>query len=496
MSDKPADICLLLEGTYPYVAGGVSTWVHDLLTAQSHLTFHLVLLLAPSTERTIRYTVPDNVIGMTEIIIQQLPVGAAKIPKAKRFFNQLEKPLEDLFTQARLEDLQKLLDLLETAPVPLGQQLLLDSEAAWEMLLRMYERDHPNSSFLDYFWSWRALLGGLFSILLPPLPNARLYHAISTGYAGLLLARAHLQKKVPTLITEHGIYTNERRIEIVTADWLYEESSMKRLAIEKTSRDLRDMWIDTFTAFSRLCYAASCEIITLYGGNQSFQLADGADAKKMKVIPNGIDYNRFAAIKRNDDHPPTVALIGRVVPIKDIKTYIRACAHLTKLIPNLQALICGPTDEDPLYEQECREMVRYLQLEEVVTFTGPVKLETVLPRIDVNVLTSISEAQPLVILEVGAAGIPTIATDVGACREMIYGPEDETPKLEPGGEIVPLSDPETTARAIATLLTNPTLCKLQGQEMQQRVRYFYHKSDLNLTYARLYQSHLQPQEVR
>ena len=56
-------------------------------------------------------------------------------------------------------------------------------------------------------------------------------------------------------------------------------------------------------------------------------------------------------------------------------------------------------------------------------------------------LTSISEAQPLVILEAGAAGVPTVATDVGACREMIEGPQSEVPPLGPGGAIVGLLIP-------------------------------------------------------
>ena len=48
-----ADVCLLLEGTYPYVSGGVSTWVDDLIRAQPHLTFHCVALLADRRARAV-----------------------------------------------------------------------------------------------------------------------------------------------------------------------------------------------------------------------------------------------------------------------------------------------------------------------------------------------------------------------------------------------------------------------------------------------------------
>ena len=38
-----ADVCLVLEGTYPYVRGGVSTWVHDLIGSLPDLRFALLI---------------------------------------------------------------------------------------------------------------------------------------------------------------------------------------------------------------------------------------------------------------------------------------------------------------------------------------------------------------------------------------------------------------------------------------------------------------------
>ena len=165
------------------------------------------------------------------------------------------------------------------------------------------------------------------------------------------------------------------------------------------------MWVDTFVAYSHACYQAAGAIVTLYEGNQQFQLQDGAPPDKLTVIPNGIDVDRYAAVQRAPaPHAPTVALIGRVVPIKDVKTFLRACAILKGMLPRLEALIVGPTDEDEAYYQECVNLVRFLNLTDTVTFTGRVKLEEFLGRIDVVVLTSISEAQPLVILEAGSSG--------------------------------------------------------------------------------------------
>ncbi|MCG8604417.1 DUF3492 domain-containing protein, partial [bacterium] len=60
---KTSDICFLLEGTYPYVAGGVSTWVHQLISSLHHYTFSLAVILpSEKSPRRLKYDVPPNVI--------------------------------------------------------------------------------------------------------------------------------------------------------------------------------------------------------------------------------------------------------------------------------------------------------------------------------------------------------------------------------------------------------------------------------------------------
>ena len=62
------DVTLILEGTYPYVAGGVSSWVHQLLHAYPERTFSLLHIgPQPGAYEEPLYELPDNVLSLEEI---------------------------------------------------------------------------------------------------------------------------------------------------------------------------------------------------------------------------------------------------------------------------------------------------------------------------------------------------------------------------------------------------------------------------------------------
>jgi len=482
-----ADVCLILEGTYPYVSGGVSSWTHELIKTHDHLTFALISLVSQNAPRKILYDIPSNVIDLRTLELQDTPEGEELSESDERTLcERIEPYLFKLQSQATLGDLEELIILLKPWQGRLGKKTLLESKAVWGLLLRMYQATMPSTSFLDYFWSWRGLFGSLFTLLLADLPDAKIYHSLCTGYAGLLLARAHIETKRPCLVTEHGIYTNERRIEIASADWIDDPKGFNLSILNQDeTRDIKDLWTDTFGNYSRLCYEACESIITLFKGNQEFQKMDGAHHEKMCIIPNGIDYQHFSSTQKKP-HPPTVALIGRVVPIKDIKTYIKSVELLKQKLPNLRAFIIGPEKEDPDYSKECRDLIDHLRLNETIIYTGSVNILSYLGEIDVLILTSLSEAQPLVILEAGAAGIPSVATDVGACREMILGTGQGVDGHEFGGAIVDLGSPAAVAQAAFKLLDDPYFYDLCSKAIGERVRVHYRKEDQRNSYAEIY----------
>ena len=388
---RPADVCIIVEGCYPYVPGGVSGWIDWLIRSQPTTSFSIVSLWPAPDAHPPRYAMPPNVVAFHPLYLQTFGTTPLQTARSPRGLNALNAALQAFLNQGGAEALHTLTGAIAYVKRDMPLERIFNSPVAWNIVQGMYHDRMPYGSFLHYFWAWRALLGGLFATLEFPLPEAKVYHTISTGYAGLLAARAAEATGRPTILTEHGIYTNERRIELLMADWVADTID-KGHTLDDPRLDLRDMWIQAFEAYARTCYQACDQVITLYEDNQKVQKLLGANADKCRVIANGIDVDRFAHLTTAaNDARPTMALIGRVVPIKDVKAYITTAKILRGRIPDLHAYILGPVDEDPGYTAECRQLAVDFGLQDCIEFTGSVNIVDYLPHIHVVVLTSLSE---------------------------------------------------------------------------------------------------------
>ncbi|GLP96342.1 GT4 family glycosyltransferase PelF [Paraferrimonas sedimenticola] len=500
---KPIDICLLLEGTYPYVRGGVSSWVHQLISGLPQYQFYLVFVGgSKSFYGKQHYELPANVVGIEEHYL--MDKGGVLDPRArvgdanaftlwKSVLSNFQKTDETL-TKPQLAGL---LDRLGQSD-GISYEDFLYSEESWEVLVELYMNHAENQSFVDYFWTFRNIYSPLFTLakVARGIPPCRLFHSISTGYAGFLGALVKQKQNVPYILTEHGIYTKERKIDLTQATWIKDRQSALDTSLHRKMEQTRQTWIQFFEQLGRSAYHQADDIIALYGGNRQRQIQDGAPEHKTSVIVNGINMARFIeAHQSRPQSPPKVAgLIGRVVPIKDIKTFIRSIRVAVNAEPELEGWIIGPTEEDPGYVKECELLISSLGLTDKVKFLGMQNVAEILPKIGVCMLTSISEAQPLVLLEAMAAGIPCIATDVGSCREIIEGMEPEDRALGECGYTISIADPNQASAALIKLLSDEQNWREMGDNGYLRVQKYYQESMMYESYQSLYKERLAWQE--
>jgi sugar transferase (PEP-CTERM/EpsH1 system associated) len=179
----------------------------------------------------------------------------------------------------------------------------------------------------------------------------------------------------------------------------------------------------------------------------------GFPEQRITTIRNGVDTRRFTPARRQEarralgvsDRELVIGTVGRLLPVKDQRTFIAALGHLKARDLPFRAFIAG---DGPLRD-ELEAVSRELALTEQLTFLGQrADVEALLPGFDVFVLSSESEGLSNVILEAMAAGVPVVATDVGGASELIA--DDST------GILVPAKNPAVMGDALADLAQHPS----------------------------------------
>jgi glycosyltransferase involved in cell wall biosynthesis len=498
---EAANVCLLLEGTYPYVSGGVSSWVHDVIGGLPELRFALYHIASrEDVELVSRYTIPPNVVSTTSVFCAGAPSAPldirsrekleAEIRERRRAAEKKGGPPSRLIAALRRLHLGEPIDralLEDLASADRDLAGLLHGREAFELCCELGEKLAPKAPFLHFFWHFRSMHTPVLRLLHAPPPAGDVFHAVSTGYAGLVGAIASVRTGRPLLLTEHGIYTRERDMELARAPWL--QDSAQGAADPDGVEQLRRFWSRFFGALSRITYARASSIVTLSEGNRRKQIADGADPAKIAIVPNGVDLNSYPPPAPRPvtplRGPLRVGFVGRLVPIKDVLTLIKAC-HAALQRVELDVRLIGPDGEDPAYAARCRALVEQLGRGEAIRFVGPKPPSEIYGDLDVVVLTSHSEGQPLVILEAYANAIPVVSTDVGACREMIEGRTLADRRLGPSGFVTHIATPAETADALVQLASDPALRRRMGAAGRRRVAEFYRRDTVIDAYRDAY----------
>ncbi len=452
-------VCIILEGSYPHITGGVSAWVHDLIANIADVDFALYTI-SPAPDQELRYELPANVVEHRDLVLNVIPAGHRRPPTRKKLLSEIGRLHTRMFAGADV-DLQQLF-----ASMPEGYYLHSDavrSDAGWGLITSTNGKRNPLYPFTDYFWAWKSAHDMLFTTLGSEPPEADIYHAISTGFAGIAALAAKSRHGKPFFLTEHGLYHKEREMEIRKSNLIRGYQ--------------RDMWINMYNAFSRICYRSADLITALFEENRRKQHELGASPLNTVVVPNGIDIERFSIERKPKSSGFHIGLVGRVVPIKDIKTFIATAKLVLDAVPDARFYCIGPTDEDPAYYEDCKLLVQNLKIDDCFQFTGRQNVLEYYSFLDVLMLTSVREAQPLVILEAYCAGVPVVATRVGNIPELLDYDERLLASSKDSGKL---------AEGVVFLHDNPAEAARMKERNMHKVLNLYNKEELHRKFRDMY----------
>ena len=470
-------VCLIVEGAYPYVNGGVSSWVQQLITSMPDVEFVIQTIAAsPNQEQKFAYKIPSNVSEIQEVYLLDDDYVGNKTQRRIRLNEEEYEAFEELMfgSSVKWDVIMKFF-----AEKEVSLNALLSGKDFYHMTKNYYSENFNRVIFSDFLWTMRSLYLPLFTILKSRAEEADLYHSVSNGYAGIW---GSLQKNLtgkPFLMTEHGLYTREREEEIIKASWV--------------SGIYKELWINQFKHIGECCYGYADKVVSLFEGARKFQIELGCDENKTLVIPNGVNPKAFEGVaqKDEDDEYINIGAVLRVTPIKDVKTLLSAYALAKEKNPKLKLWVMGGMDEAKEYAEECLQMVTDMKIEDVV-FTGVVNVKEYIGKMDFMILTSLSEGQPLSILEGFACKKPCIATNVGNCKGLIVGEADS---FGNAGYVVPVMGIVEISRAILEMARDKEEREKMGLAGYQRVSTNYTQSDVFARYGELYKELTQSGKV-
>jgi glycosyltransferase involved in cell wall biosynthesis len=210
----------------------------------------------------------------------------------------------------------------------------------------------------------------------------------------------------------------------------------------------------------------------------------GISEKKIILIHNGVDFDKFTNIKTTDElrrsfgFNGTSKIVGTVASLSPEKGHVyllKAARQVIEKCPECCFLIVGDGGQRQILE----EKTSHLGLMEKVLFTGSRKdVPEILSILDVFVLPSLKEGLPMALLEAMASKVPVIATSVGAIPMVV---EDGM-----SGMLIPPKNSDAIAEAINTMLSDGNSAKEMALRGFEKVRDHYSSKHMAEKYLTVY----------
>lgn len=449
-------ITLVTEGSYPFSHGGVSVWCDQLVRGLPEHEFQVLAMTGTGAEKRI-WEMPGNVTGVRSIALWgpsgRMIAGRSGIlgrwRSGARSGGQDPVALDCVleFGRALVEpDLrragQRFRSVLRTwaaiAPShdveaallsPALLTLLMDGWSAEELAANWGGRERGLPTLGDAVTAAR-LLAHVMRPLSHPAPQADLVHLVSNGIAGLPGLAAKWRYGTPFVLSEHGVYLRERYLSFGASSY---------------SRPVKWLLLRYYRLLAGCVYSEAALVAPGNAYNQRWELWDGVPDSAIRTVYNGVDPGEFAAV---DDEPevPTISWVGRIDPLKDVKTLVRAFALVHQRLPQARLRIFGGTPAgNETYRSGVQRLADELGLGSCVSFEGRVEsVRDAYAAGHVVALSSISEGFPYTVIEAMSCGRATVSTDVGGVAEAVGD----------AGVVVPPRDPPAFAAACVALLTD------------------------------------------
>ena len=442
-SELPSvDVAIVMESTYPYLKGGVSAVVHDIVSSNAELSFGIIHITwdshAPSKDL---YGMPPNIVWVHPIYLSMqehrdnfMALCPDDLNMTAREREDLTARLFDALTAITRGEMEPMWQLFDEGMNPSTRRYpiwaLLGSREFLEALpTRLPGLGLPLS---QTFWLMREFFSLSYALLAEEIPRADVYHAHTTGYASLVSAAAARTHDAQFLLTEHNLYVRDTvntllgrnmALQVRGEDW-------REFEVTPTERAWMAWWIE----MGRFCYPSAAHITYLYPNAVAEARALGApeNDEVFSIVPNGMTISNFEDAYRQrleslerllaeELRVWRFAYIARVVPIKGLYEFIASAKMLVERgIRNWTLDILGPTDHaQDGYLESCLSRIEEYGLGEHFIFRGTVNVPAVIGDFDLLVLPSYNEGQPMVVLEAMTAAVPTVGTEVGGMRQLI-----------------------------------------------------------------------------
>lgn len=210
----------------------------------------------------------------------------------------------------------------------------------------------------------------------------------------------------------------------------------------------------------------------------------GIPERRIHVIYNGVephlppDRNRVQKVGGElglSRWEHIIGTVGSLYPVKGHVHLIRSLPSILRECPKTVLLIVGQGE----LETNLKAEVGRLGLDEHVQFLGfRSDVSTLLSLMQVFVLPSLSEGLSMALLEAMAAGLPTVATNVGGNGELVHDNHS--------GYLVPSEDPESLADRVIRLLKNKEQARAFGSQGKQRVAEKFSMASMVSNYQECY----------